>query len=150
VLGASDAEFGSVRLSQALKEWEAGLGGHFTDCVDVACERVAVHDAANPSPLFAEAHRLTHARVCAHGVALQALGAVTEYMHERAIYEFRRRRASSIIARSVDANLASIKARLWRPDGRLVTSLRCGFHFHIPKKPDQKVGPLPHASDISA
>ena len=74
-------------------------------------------------PLFDEAERLADARECERQLCVKLRAHAIEMERERAIRAFVYRRACGIVARTVDAHLDQIKARLWHPDGRLVAKM---------------------------
>ena len=71
-------------------------------------------------PLMDAANRIVYLRISEREASAAITQCVVELEHAHAVAAFARRRACAIMVRTVDANLEGIKAKLWRPCGRLM------------------------------
>lgn len=80
----------------------------------------ASQDGEVSAPLFSAALQQASLREVEQRLCIRLRRRVVECFRQRAIEDFMHRRACSIVARSVEANLSQIKARLWHPEGALM------------------------------
>lgn len=77
-------------------------------------------DGERSAPLFHEALQQASLRESEQRLCIRLRQRVVECFRQRAIADFMHRRACAIVAKTVEANLPEIKARLWHPEGVLM------------------------------
>ena len=98
---------------------------------------------------WSDYHLLEVERMYERHIQQRVLEALGNYVHERALDQFREKRAQRILKSVISQNLGPIKAKLWRPGSALMMRMYDPLkHEVLPEEPRMSMGTGVHGKHV--